>query len=55
MNIESELTGLPMKRVDDIKSYIQADVPKVMGVDYVPNITSLNIEYSMFKLVIFGT
>ena len=44
MNIESELTGLPMKRVDDIKAYIQADVPKVMGVDYVPNITSLNIE-----------
>lgn len=38
MNIESELTGLPMKKVDDIKTYIQEDVPKVMGVDYVPNI-----------------
>ncbi len=34
MNIESELTGLPMKRVDD-KDFIQEDVPKVMGVDYV--------------------
>ncbi|RIP33463.1 HAD family phosphatase [Staphylococcus gallinarum] len=44
MNIESELTGLPMKRVDDIKAYIQDDVPKVMGVDYVAKITSLNIE-----------
>ncbi len=39
MNIEAELTGLPMKRVDDIKAYIQGDVPKVMGVDYVANIT----------------
>jgi hypothetical protein len=29
MNIEAELTGLPMKRVDDIKAYIQGDVPKV--------------------------
>ncbi|MBF7017211.1 Cof-type HAD-IIB family hydrolase [Staphylococcus durrellii] len=38
MNIESELTGLPMKKVDDLKSYIQEDVPKVMGVDYVANI-----------------
>ncbi|WKU13391.1 Cof-type HAD-IIB family hydrolase [Staphylococcus devriesei] len=38
-DIESELTGLPMKRVDDIKKYINEDVPKVMGVDYVENIT----------------
>ncbi|HLR18419.1 MAG TPA: Cof-type HAD-IIB family hydrolase [Staphylococcus sp.] len=44
MNIESELTGLPMKCVDDLKSYIQTDVPKVMGVDYVSNISSLNTE-----------
>ena len=42
MNIESELTGLPMKRVDDLKDFIQEDVPKVMGVDYVPTITGLN-------------
>ena len=41
MNIESELTGLPMKQVDDLKAYIQQDVPKVMGIDYVPNITSI--------------
>lgn len=38
MNIEAELTGLPMKKVDDIKAYIQTDVPKVMGVDYEENI-----------------
>lgn len=44
MNIESELTGLPMKRVDNIKDYIQTEVPKAMGVDYVPNVTALNIE-----------
>lgn len=44
MNIESELTGLPMKKVEDIKSYIQHDVPKVMGVDYVGNITEARID-----------
>ncbi|MBM6507230.1 MULTISPECIES: Cof-type HAD-IIB family hydrolase [Staphylococcus] len=44
MNIESELTGLPMKRVDDIKSYITHGVPKVMGVDYVGNITEARID-----------
>ncbi len=44
MNIEAELTGLPMKRVDDIKAYIQGDVPKVMGVDYVANITEARID-----------
>ncbi|MEB6065502.1 Cof-type HAD-IIB family hydrolase [Staphylococcus arlettae] len=38
MNIEAELTGLPMKKVDDLKAYIQDAVPKVMGVDYVCNI-----------------
>ena len=38
-DIESELTGLPMKRVDDIKKYIVDDVPKVMGVDYAENIS----------------
>ena len=44
MNIESELTGLPMKRVDNIKSYITHGVPKVMGVDYVGNITEARID-----------
>lgn len=38
MNIESELTGLPMKKVTDIKAYIQNPVPKAMGVDYEKNI-----------------
>ena len=33
-----------MKRVDDIKAYIQGDVPKVMGVDYVANITEARID-----------
>lgn len=41
MNIESELTGLPMKKVDDIKSFIQNPVPKAMGVDYVPHIEEI--------------
>uniref|UniRef100_UPI00210915C7 HAD hydrolase family protein n=1 Tax=Staphylococcus aureus TaxID=1280 RepID=UPI00210915C7 len=44
MNIEAELTGLPMKRVDDIKAYIQDNVPKVMGVVYVSNITEARID-----------
>ena len=34
MNIESEITGLPMKRVNDLKQYIQQNVPKVLAVDY---------------------
>ncbi|WP_367120732.1 Cof-type HAD-IIB family hydrolase [Staphylococcus capitis] len=48
MNIESELTGLPMKRVEDIKSYINHDVPKVMGVDYVGNITEARVDLNGF-------
>ncbi|NWK83808.1 HAD family phosphatase [Staphylococcus sp. GSSP0090] len=44
MNIESELTGLPMKRVNDLKAFIQDDVPKVMGVDYVSTISELNSD-----------
>ena len=28
-----------MKQVDDIKAYIQSDVPKTMGVDYEENIS----------------
>ena len=42
--IESELTGLPMKQVDDIKAYIQSDVPKTMGVDYEENISKARNE-----------
>lgn len=34
MNIESELTGLPMYHTDDLKAYIQEPVAKVLGVDY---------------------
>ncbi|AYU55146.1 Cof-type HAD-IIB family hydrolase [Staphylococcus debuckii] len=41
MNIESELTGLPMKKVDDVKTFIQNPVPKAMGVDYVPHIEEI--------------
>lgn len=41
MNIESELTGLPMHKVDDLKTFIQNPVPKVLGVDYEAHITSL--------------
>lgn len=39
MNIESELTGLPMKKVQDIKEAITDEVPKLMGVDYEKNIS----------------
>ncbi|MCH8646035.1 Cof-type HAD-IIB family hydrolase [Staphylococcus lugdunensis] len=39
MNIESEITGLPMKRVNDLKQYIQQNVPKVLAVDYEEHIT----------------
>src|SRR5699024_988360 len=41
ITIESELTDLAMKQVDDLKAEIQQDVPKVMGIDYDPNITSI--------------
>ena len=44
MNIESQLTGLPMNRVADLKEYINHSVPKVMGVDYVSHITEARIE-----------
>lgn len=44
MNIESELTGLPMKEVEDIKEFIQDGVPKAMGVDYEENITKARKE-----------
>lgn len=42
MNIEHELTGLPMKKVDNLKSFIQSDVPKVLSVDYEAHISQLN-------------
>ncbi|GGI41980.1 haloacid dehalogenase [Mammaliicoccus stepanovicii] len=42
MNIESDLTGLPMKSVDDLKDFITGDVPKVMGVDFEENIAKAN-------------
>lgn len=41
MNIEAEITGLPMKRVFDLKDYIQEPVPKAMGVDYEAHIAEL--------------
>ena len=33
-----------MKQVDDIKAYIQSDVPKTMGVDYEENISKARNE-----------
>ncbi|MBW0770730.1 Cof-type HAD-IIB family hydrolase [Mammaliicoccus lentus] len=42
MNIESELTGLPMVSVSDLKEVITEDVPKVMGIDYEENISKAN-------------
>ena len=42
MNIESELTGLPMNKVNNIKEAIIGDVPKIMGVDFEENIASAN-------------
>nr|WP_263313405.1 Cof-type HAD-IIB family hydrolase [Mammaliicoccus sp. Marseille-Q6498] len=42
MNIEGDLTGLPLKSVKDIKEAINADVPKVMGVDYEEHIAKAN-------------
>ena len=40
MNIESELTGLPMRKVHDLKEDVTVSVPKVMGVDYVARVTT---------------
>lgn len=44
MNIESELTGLPMHRVEDLKTFIQNPVAKVLGVDYVPHVNEIMSE-----------
>ncbi len=41
MNIEAEITGLPMKKVSDLKDYIQEPVPKAMGIDYESHISEL--------------
>ncbi|MCS4485355.1 Cof-type HAD-IIB family hydrolase [Staphylococcus americanisciuri] len=41
MGVESELTGMPMIQVDDIKAYVQTDVPKVMAVDDEDKIASM--------------
>ncbi|QDW91736.1 HAD family phosphatase [Staphylococcus chromogenes] len=41
MSIESEITGLPMKEVKDLKDYIQGPVPKAMGVDYEEHISEI--------------
>ena len=41
MSIESEITGLPMKKVEDLKDFIQESVPKAMGVDYEAHISEL--------------
>ena len=52
MNIESQLTGLPMNRVADLKEYINHSVPKVMGVDYVGHITEARIEWMVTSIMI---
>lgn len=44
MNIEHELTGLPMMKVDNLKAYVQTNVPKAMGVDYEAKIAAANKE-----------
>ncbi|MGV3042246.1 Cof-type HAD-IIB family hydrolase [Staphylococcus rostri] len=33
MNVESQLTGMPMIQVEDIKAFVKTDVPKAMAVD----------------------
>ncbi|ULG73242.1 Cof-type HAD-IIB family hydrolase [Macrococcus brunensis] len=34
MNVEHELTGLPMKEVSNLKDYVKGSVPKAMAVDF---------------------
>ena len=50
-DIESELTGLPMKRVNDIKAYINDSVPKAMGVDY----AQILLKYVMICMEVFNS
>ena len=42
MNVEHELTGLPMQPVDNLKAFVQSNVPKLMGVDDIDKISALN-------------
>lgn len=43
-NVEHELTGLPMQFVDNLKDKVTCAVPKLMGVDDIDKITTLNQE-----------
>lgn len=43
-HVEGELTGLEMVKTDDVLKIIQTDVPKVMGVGNIDNISMLNIK-----------
>ncbi|WP_267920325.1 Cof-type HAD-IIB family hydrolase [Macrococcoides caseolyticum] len=42
MNVEHELTGLPMQPVDDLKTFVKGNVPKLMGVDDIDKISAMN-------------
>lgn len=42
MNVEHELTGLPMNPVEDLKAFVSGDVPKLMGVDDIDKISAMN-------------
>ncbi|WP_414052648.1 Cof-type HAD-IIB family hydrolase [Macrococcus animalis] len=42
MNVEHELTGLPMNPVDDLKAFVTSNVPKLMGVDDIDKISDMN-------------
>ncbi|MGV2874294.1 Cof-type HAD-IIB family hydrolase [Macrococcus capreoli] len=42
MNVEHELTGLPMQPVEDLKAFVTGDVPKLMGVDDIEKISAMN-------------
>ncbi|WP_414054886.1 Cof-type HAD-IIB family hydrolase [Macrococcus equi] len=44
MNVEHELTGLPMQSVENLKTYVTAAVPKLMGVDDIDKISQMNQE-----------
>ncbi|UTH14795.1 Cof-type HAD-IIB family hydrolase [Macrococcus equipercicus] len=44
MDVEHELTGLPMKQVASLKDFVQSNVPKLVGVDFEENISRANQE-----------
>lgn len=44
MNVEHELTGLPMKEVQNLKDYVQGNVPKAMAVDFEERIAAADRE-----------